>query len=139
MSTFKEKLEASISDYDCTPSLPRSATLAMAARAMGLSLGPILTEYLSAFGYLGRGGVELYGINESQGLNSDMVKTSLNVQEYCPCCAGYAVIDNRGDGDYVLCDAHDQLFALPDSPQGKPIPLGVRLDDYIITRLKGSW
>ena len=138
MSALKEKLSMSIPDYVCATSLPQASTLAISARALGMTFGPILQDYLSTFGYLGRGSVELYGINERQGLNSDLVKTSLNVQEYQPACEGYAVIDNRGDGEYVLCDAQDQLFVMPDSPRGRPKSLGLRLDDYIIIRLKGQ-
>lgn len=137
MKSFKDKLNSAVSAYDSTPSLPSKATLAMAAQALNMTFGPILKEYLSSFGYLGCGAVELYGINESQGLNSDMVKTTLNILEFAPSCSGYAVIDNRGDGIYVLCDSNDRVFVMPDNPSAQPRPLGLCLDDYIISRLNG--
>ena len=137
MNSFKDKVEMEMSECDRSSALPSKATLAMSASAMGMTFGPLLREYLSSFGYLGRGDVELYGINERQGLNSDMVRTTLNLLEFAPGCRGYAVIDNRGDGEYILCDSSDQIFAMPNSPTENPRPLGVSLDVYVISRLKG--
>lgn len=137
MNSFKDKLDVVTSECDRASALPSNATIVMAERAMGMTFGPLLREYLSSFGYLGRGDIELYGINERQGLNSDMVRTTLNLLEFAPGCRGYAVIDNRGDGDYILCDSGDQIFAMPNSPTENPIPLGICLDAYIVSRLKG--
>lgn len=134
MDMFEEVIKNQFGGAEVSPNPPTKQTIQSAEDAVGFRFGPMLKLYLTRFGYLGYGAVELYGINEVQKCQSDMVKTTLNIREYHKGCEGYVVIDNLGDGQYVLCDQQDMVYELPEDANVTPVPMRVNLVQYVVKR-----
>ena len=134
MDTLKEVVKSKLGEVDVSPNPPTEQTITAAEASIGFKFGRMLKSYLLSFGYLGHGAIELYGINEIQKCQSDMVMTTLNIREYHRGCNGYVVIDNLGDGQYILCDKNDIVFRLPEDCNLPPVCLDIDLLQYIINR-----
>ena len=134
MNTLEEVIRNRFGDADVSPNPPTAQTVEAAESAVGFRFGTMLKSYLMAFGYLGYGAVELYGINEIQKSKSDMVKTTLNIREYHKGCEGYVVIDNLGDGQYILCDQSDMIYELPEDNNTPPVSMSMNLMQYVVKR-----
>ena len=50
-------------------------------KKIGISFGEQLKKYILEYGYLGYKHVELYGVNNFQGVNSDMVNKTVRLNE----------------------------------------------------------
>lgn len=136
--TLKEIVINNIIGVEFTPSVPSRETLKEVESALKCRLGKQMKEYLLSFGSLWKGAIELYGVNEMQKLDSDLVKTTLNVAEYYDKTQGMVVIDNLGDGQYVFCDQNDMVFKMPIEVSDAPIPLNIDLAHYLCARLNGE-
>ena len=134
MDKIEEVIRDQFGDADVSPNPPTSQTVEAAESAVGFRFGTMLKSYLMAFGYLGYGSVELYGINEVQKCQSDMVKTTLNIREYHKGCDGYVVVDNLGDGQYILCDQKDMVYELPEDSNTSPVSMNMNLMQYVVKR-----
>lgn len=134
MNKFEKAIKDQFGDVAMSPNPPTRQTIESTEEAVGFRFGPMLKSYLMAFGYLGRGAVELYGINDVQKCQSDMVKTTLNVREYHKGCEGYVVVDNLGDGQYILCDGEDMVYELPEDGDTPPMPVNMNLLGYVVKR-----
>ena len=134
MDTFEEIIKNQFGDADVSPNPPTKQTIESAEEAVGFRFGAMLKSYLMSFGYLGHGAVELYGINEVQKCQSDMVKTTLNIREYHKGCEGYVVVDNLGDGQYILCDQKDMVYELPEDDNTPPVSMNMNFMQYVVKR-----
>ena len=112
------------------------ATLQAIQQKLGCVFGNQLKSYLLDFGYLAHGCNEMYGVNERQKLESDLVKTTEMLHTDFPVCKGLVAVDNQGDGDYILCDSEDMVYEFIPSDKNEIIPLGKNLQEYIIERLQ---
>lgn len=102
----------------------------------GIKIGKQLIEYITTYGYLIFGDVELYGITARQGIEeSDMVKQTLYLHKYFPSTKGYIALENQGDGDYYIVDSTDTVYEFI-SEQDKLNNTGLKLFDYIIKRFE---
>ena len=99
-------------------------------------LGPKLREYILKYGFLSFKHVELYGINSKQGINSDMIKMTSMMHERYPSTKSMVVLENRGDGDFILIDENDNAyeFDINIDTSTTPLNLNKEIFDYIIDR-----
>lgn len=97
-------------------------------------IGPKLKEYILKYGFLCFEYIELYGINSKQGINSDMIKTTLMLHEQYPSTKRMIALENRGDGEYILVDEEDNTYKIDTSIDYNVRPLNKDLFDYIIDR-----
>ena len=131
---FKLRIE-SMDDCDRAKAPATQETLVKIEKTLTIKFGPLLREYLLAYGYLGRRAVELCGVNEVQKELSDLVMTSKNLYEYAPQCRGFVVIDTIMDGQRVLCDQNDRVYLEPIGEKLRPITLDQNVLDYMVGRL----
>lgn len=103
---------------------------------LGISFGEQLKEYILEYGYLGYSNVEMYGINSSLKLESDMVKQTLYLHKYYPNSIGYIALENIGEGDYAVVDCNDFVWELITENGAKLNSSGLKLYDYILSRFK---
>ncbi|MCQ2352254.1 MAG: SMI1/KNR4 family protein [Victivallaceae bacterium] len=136
MSAFKESIEKNIAGVEFSKFPASASTLQVVQQELGCILGTQLKCYLLEFGYLARGSNEMYGVNEHQKLDSDLVKTTAILHADFPVSRGKFVVDNQGDGDYILCDSQDMIYEFIPSDKNELIPLGQTLLEYIMTRLQ---
>lgn len=137
MNTFKDEIKnkiiekiANVGVSDAPASLE---TVQAAQKKLGCVFGAMLKNYLTEFGYLSFGYFEMYGINERQKLNSDMVKSTEMLHEAFSVTRGKVAIENLGDGYYILCDNQDMVYEfIPDENSQALNPLGKNLLTYII-------
>ena len=135
MNSFKQTIEGTIRDFDKSSAPPSVDTIAEVSKVLKIEFGPQMLSYLKEFGYLGKGSIELYGVNERQKLQSDLVTTTMNLWEYNCSCRGFVVIENRGDGIYAVCNANDEMFLSSANGHDAPEDLGMSLSAYISERL----
>lgn len=115
--------------------LPSTETLRAVENLLNFRFSKELTEYLRRCGFLAFSFVELNGINELQKEKSDMVLATLNFQEVFPAIKEhYVVLEDRGDGDYILCSEDDKIYSYTSLLQAGPISLEMRLFEYIQKR-----
>ena len=136
MDVFRDKIEKAMGDVEFSDAPASEETLRDVQQKLGFDFGPQLKSYLGEFGYLSRGSSELYGVNERQKLESDLVLISQTLHDYFPMSRGMAAVDNQGDGDYILCDARDMIYEFIPSDRKEIVPLGKDLLGYILERLK---
>lgn len=114
---------------------PSQETLVLVGDLLHFRFPKELREYLLKCGFLALSPIELNGINELQKEKSDMVRATLNFQEIFPAVKErYVVLEDRGDGDYILCDESDGMYRYIPSLQKFPVPLEMKLFEYIQRR-----
>lgn len=106
-----------------------------AEKTLGVKFGKELTEYLRKYGYLICKGVELYGMNPNQFLDSDIITQTIYLHKYFPDTIHYVALENQGEGDYFLVDSEDDVYEFV-SEQGKIITTGLKMFAYIIKRFR---
>lgn len=99
---------------------------------VGVRLGEQLKNYIICYGYLGYEYVELFGINNSQGIKSDMIQRTLFVHKQFDVTAGLIAIEDQGDGDYYLVDENDRVYRLMPDKSLKNTDLD--FEEYILDR-----
>lgn len=60
--------------------------------------------------YLGYKHIELFGVNNHQGINSDMLNKTLRLHKNFEKTMGLIAIEDQGDGDYYLVDSNDMIY-----------------------------
>lgn len=101
--------------------------------ALGVSTGTQLRQYIVEYGYIGYGFIELYGINNRQGLNSNMVKKTKYLHKYFAKTSNYIALEDQGDGDYYLVDENDMIYRFLSSTNELTCQ-NIQLFDYILER-----
>lgn len=107
-----------------------------AAKIMNVQLGKQVKDYLSVCGKLSFSFVELYGITEYKQLNSDLIQKTCSLHMNYPQTQGYVVIEDQGDGDYVLCDSSDKTFKFIPTLSEEIVALNKLFIDYIVQRYR---
>lgn len=109
--------------------------LKRAEKAVGVSFGTELVEYLFKYGYLAYEHMALYGMNMRQGLESEMVKQTCYLHQYYPVTNNLIAVENQGDGDYYLVNSNDDVFEY-DTSLNEIQQTGMKLTAYILQRLE---
>lgn len=107
--------------------------LKQAEKTVSVRFGKELTEYLLKYGYLGYKHAEFFGINRTQGLESDLVKQTMYVHEQFPDTSDLVAIENQGEGDYYLVDSSDNVYEY-DTNVKRLQKTGNKLFDHILQR-----
>lgn len=100
---------------------------------VNVSFGEQLKKYIVEYGYLGYKHIELFGINNYQGINSDMVNKTLRLHENFDKTRGLIAVEDQGDGDYYLVDSNDMIFRFV-SANNELVPQKIDLFEYILKR-----
>lgn len=106
-----------------------------AEKAVGVQFGDELTQYLLKYGYLGFEYVEFFGMNQKQGLKSDLVEQTLYLHKYYPDTSNLIAIENQGEGDYYLVDSEDVVYEYDVSLKRKR-KTGKKLFEHIVQRFE---
>lgn len=123
----------SINDVDKGCNLVDIKTLEEAEKIIGTNFGEQLRTYILKFGYLGYKHIELHGMNSNQNLSSDIVKQTLYIHKYFDKTKGLIVIENQGEGNYIVTNKYDKMFEF-DSELNELINLDIDLFTYILQR-----
>ena len=76
----------------------------------GVKFGCLLKRYILDYGYLGYRHIEFFGINNVQGINSDMLHKTFWLHENFAKTKNLIAIEDQGDGDYYLVDSNDLVY-----------------------------
>ena len=95
--------------------------------------GEQLKKYIVEYGYLGYKHVELFGINNYQGVNSDMVNKTLRLHVKFDKTRDLIAIEDQGEGDYYLVDSNDMVFRFI-LANNELVPQKIDLFEYILKR-----
>lgn len=102
-------------------------------RKLGVKIGFQLREYILKYGYLGYKHIELFGINNHQGLKSDMINKTVLLNGCFEKTKGMVAIEDQGDGDYYLIDEKDHIYRFVEA-NNEIVPQDVDLFEYILKR-----
>jgi hypothetical protein len=111
------------------------STIVTAEDSLDLRFGEELKSYLFNYGFLIYKFVELLGLTNEQGESSDLIVQTKRARENLHLDSKYVVIENLGDGLYVICDSKDNVFNFQDI-NNTITPLNVSLIEYILNRFK---
>ncbi len=125
---------AELNDIEFSDKPCSSALIKKISKVVNCSVGEQLVEYLSRFGFCSFEYVELYGANERQKLNSDMVLKTLELHEYHPNTQAYLLLEDQGDGDYLLIDGKDKIYSYIPTLNKEIIDMRQDLRTYILER-----
>ena len=119
---------------DKSPAPLRNSDIIMAEVFLDAKIGSQLKEYLTEYGYIGCGSIEMYGINRRMIARSDMITTTAMLHEYYSRTKELIAIENQGDGDYYMVDENDNVYRF--LMTGKRLSqTNKKLFDYISQRL----
>ena len=118
-----------------TSKYPPSKTLLNEAQgALKFTFGKMMEMYLLDCGYLEFSFVVIYGIYANKGLESDLIVKTLSLHKRYPQLEHYVVIEDKGDGDYILCDENDNIYNFIPTCSSDIKPLPYKLFDYFFQR-----
>lgn len=118
---------------DCSDNLISEIELSTIMDETNLEFGPQLKEYILKYGYLGYEHVEFEGVVGNQKEKSYMIVQSLNLNARFDKTKGLIVLENQGDGDFILVDYSDNMYKfIMDS--NELINLNIKLNEYILKR-----
>ena len=100
---------------------------------LGVRFGDQLKKYVLEYGYLGYEYIELFGINNHQGINSDMVRKTLRLNEQFDKTKGLIAIEDQGDGDYYLVNSDDNVYRFV-AANNELVSQNIDLFEYILQR-----
>ncbi len=100
---------------------------------IGVSFGEQLKKYVLEYGYLGYKHIELFGVNNSEVTNSDMIKKTLRLHTRFEKTKDLIAVEDQGDGDYYLVDSDDRIYRFI-APNNELIPMNIDLFEYILKR-----
>ena len=99
---------------------------------LGVRIGKQLKDYIINYGYLGYNHIELFGVNNSQGIESDMIKQTLLLHKQFDVTRNLIAIEDQGDGDYYLVDETDMVYRF--LPENNLYETGLSFYEYILSR-----
>lgn len=99
--------------------------------------GEQLKNYIVEYGYLGYKYIELFGINNYQGINSDMVNKTLCLHKKFEKTRDLIAIEDQGDGDYYLIDSNDMVYRFV-LANNELVPQKIDLFEYILQRFMSA-
>lgn len=100
---------------------------------VGFKIGEQLKEYILNYGYLGYEHIELFGVNNAQRADSDLVKQTLFLNNKFDKAIGFFAIEDQGDGDYYLVDSNDMVYRFILGSKTL-IATNLKLNEYILNR-----
>ena len=134
------ELEELVSKYDCecleSDRRIKENELSIYEKELDVKFGSQLKEYILKYGYIAYKYIELYGINSTQGINSDMISASKMLHNLSEQTRGLIAIENQGDGDYYLVDSNDNMYELILDESLSLVKQDITLFKYIETRLE---
>ena len=114
---------------------PAPETLKNAAVVLGMTFGPEMSEYLSDYGAIAFGSVEFNGLTETKQNDSSLVRNTAFLREAFPGkLNNLALLEDRGDGDYALCDGSDHIWFFTPELSLELVDSGMDLIDYTLQR-----
>ncbi len=119
-------------DVDYSYNRANETFLSKMESLVGVRIGEQLKNYIINYGYLGYKHIELFGVNNSQGIDSDMIKQTLLLHKQFDVTKSLIAIEDQGDGDYYLVDETDMVYRF--LPENKLSEIGLSFDEYILSR-----
>lgn len=119
-------------DVDYSYNRANETFLSKMESLVGVRIGEQLKNYIINYGYLGYKHIELFGVNNSQGIDSDMIKQTLLLHKQFDVTKSLIAIEDQGDRDYYLVDETDMVYRF--LPENKLSEIGLSFDEYILSR-----
>jgi len=114
--------------------LPTEELLLKAQEKLNFKMGILLKDYLLNCGFLEFFFVEINGIYANKGLDSDLITKTISLQERFEKTKGFILLEDKGDGDYILCDSNDKVYEFIPSMSFEIKPLNVDIISYLESR-----
>lgn len=135
MRSFQTEISKKIPEALKVLAKPSAETVKDASFALGITFGPQMIDYLSNYGAISFDTVEFNGLTETKKNNSSLVRNTLFLRDAFPSqMNGLVLLEDRGDGDYVLCDSNDRVIRFTPEISLKAIDSGLDLIDYTLLR-----
>ena len=129
--TIKNLPDVKTSDY-----LPSVELIGKAQEILSFSMGAMMQKYLLECGFLEFSFVEISGIYENKGLDSDLITNTLRLRKQYNQLEKYVVLEDKGDGDYTLCNEQDEIFNFIPTCSDEPTSIKYNLLQYFEKRYR---
>ncbi len=136
MCELKKFIDSNSENILTSTKLPSKETINEAEKLLNTSFGDELKSYFKNYGFVSYKFIELYGLNETQKMKSDIVLQTINIKKLFDISDEMIIIEDMGDGDYILCDSKDNMYSFIPSLEKKIKPLNLTLNKYIVERFK---
>lgn len=137
MKSFSTIIGTAIPEALKVLSIPSDDTIRETGMLLEMKFGPQLSDYLRNFGAISFGTVEFNGITEAKKNNSSLVRNTVYLRDAFPGkLTGMVLLEDRGDGDYILCDTGDHIWHFTPEVSTDLVDSGMDLIDYTIRRHK---
>ena len=100
---------------------------------VGAKIGEQLKDYILQYGYLGYEHIELFGVNNTQKVDSDMIQRTLFLHKRFDVTEGMIAIEDQGDGDYYLVNSEDMVYRFV-AGSNELQATNLKLNEYILKR-----
>lgn len=100
---------------------------------VGVKIGEQLKDYILHYGYLGYEHIELFGVNNAQKTDSDMIQRTLFLHKRFDNTKGLIAIEDQGDGDYYLVNSEDAVYRFIAGSK-ELLVTNMKLNEYILNR-----
>lgn len=135
MRSFQAEISEKIPKALKVLARPSAETIKDASVILGMTFGPQMTDYLSCYGAISFDAVEFNGLTETKRNNSSLVRNTLYLRDAFPDqLHGRVLIEDRGDGDYILCDQNDRVIRFTPENSLNVFDSGLDLIDYTLLR-----
>ena len=96
--------------------------------------GEQFLELIETYSYLAYEDVEFFGINSELKEKTNLNKSTWLLHKNYESTKAFYIIENRGNGYYVLVDGNDNIFNFYAGDSVKPEPINMKLFDYVLKR-----
>lgn len=135
MKSFTTIIGSAIPEALKVLAIPSSETIRDASIALGMTFGPQLAEYLRDYGAIAFGTAEFNGITEARKNDSSLVRNTVYLRDAFPGkLSRMILLEDRGDGAYVLCDEVDRIWFFTPELSLDVVDSGMDLIEYTLFR-----
>ena len=101
---------------------------------VGFIPGEQFLELIETYSYLAYEDVEFFGINSELKEKTNLNKSTWLLHRNYEATKEFYIIENKGNGYYILVDGNDDIFNFFAGDSEKPEPINMKLFEYILKR-----
>lgn len=102
---------------------------------VGFVPGDEFLKFINEYSYLAFEDIEFFGINSELKEKSNINYNTWMLHKNYESTKGFYIVENRGDGYYILVDNEDNIFNFFAGDSEKPEAISMNFYSYVIKRL----
>ena len=103
-------------------------------KIVGFVPGEQFLGFIETYSYLAYEDVEFFGINSELKEKTNLNKSTWLLHKNYEATEGFYILEDKGDGYYILVNGNDYIFNFFAGDSDKPEPINMKLFEYILRR-----